>query len=68
MPIQAVMGDDLDEVTANLAVLIHAELEVQHRLIGHPSPVPECPVCAARRRPDRATDRSLMSGAGRPTA
>jgi hypothetical protein len=41
------MGDDLDEVTANVTILIRAELEVDHRLAGHPSPVPDCPVCEA---------------------
>ena len=49
MPITEVMGDDLDEVTANVAVLIRAELEVQHRLGDHPWPVPDCPVCDAHR-------------------
>jgi hypothetical protein len=42
------MGDDLDEVTANVAILIRAELEVHHRLGDHASPVPGCPVCDAR--------------------
>ena len=41
------MEDDLDEVTANVAILIRAELEVQHRLGDHASPVPACPVCEA---------------------
>jgi hypothetical protein len=43
------MGDNLDEVTANLSVLIRAELEVQHRLGGHGQPVSDCPVCDTRR-------------------
>jgi hypothetical protein len=40
--------DELDEVAANVAVLIGAELDVHHRLGGHPVPVPECPGCRAR--------------------
>ena len=39
--------DDLDEVAENIAVLIQAELETQHRLGGHPTPLDECPVCRA---------------------
>ena len=39
--------DELEEAAATVRVLIHVEMEVQHRLEGHPSPVPECPVCRA---------------------
>jgi hypothetical protein len=41
------MEDDLDEVTANVTILIRAELEVQHRLGDHAVPVSGCPVCDA---------------------
>jgi hypothetical protein len=41
--------DELEEVAANVGILIRAELEVAHRLDGHPSPVEECPRCAATR-------------------
>ena len=42
------MSEDLlEEVAANVRVLIREEMEVQHRLEGHPSPVPDCPVCRA---------------------
>lgn len=39
--------DQVDEVAANLRILIAEELDVQHRLGGHPVPVPDCPVCRA---------------------
>ncbi|HEX2047412.1 MAG TPA: hypothetical protein VHF27_06580 [Acidimicrobiales bacterium] len=39
--------DQLEEVEANVRVLIHEEMEVQHRLGTHPVPVPDCPVCRA---------------------
>lgn len=39
--------DELEEVAANVMVLIAEELDVQHRLGGHPVPVAECPVCRA---------------------
>jgi len=39
---------ELDDVFANVGVLIVAELDVQHRLGGHPVPVPECPLCRYR--------------------
>ena len=39
--------NQLDEVAANVRVLIREEMEVQHRLGQHPSPVGECPVCRA---------------------
>jgi hypothetical protein len=42
-------GNDLDEVAENLSILIRAELEVQHRLAGHPAPVASCPVCDSHR-------------------
>lgn len=37
--------DELEEVAANVRVLIREEMEVQHRLEGHPVPVPDCPIC-----------------------
>ena len=40
--------DELDEVAATVAVLIREEMEVQHRLGGHPVPAPDCSLCAAR--------------------
>ena len=40
--------DQIEEVAANVSLLIREELEVQHRLEGHPSPVADCPVCRAR--------------------
>jgi hypothetical protein len=44
------MGDrDLDEAEENIRILIAEELELQHRLEGHRSPVPDCPVCRAHR-------------------
>lgn len=39
--------DELEEVAANVRVLIREEMEVQHRLEGHPVPVTECPICLA---------------------
>ena len=39
--------DQLEEVAANVSVLIREEMEVQHRLGGHAAPAPECPVCRA---------------------
>ena len=39
--------DQIEEVAANVSVLIREEMEVQHRLAGHPAPVPDCPVCRA---------------------
>ena len=39
--------DQLEEVAANVSVLIREEMEVQHRLGAHPSPAAECPVCRA---------------------
>jgi hypothetical protein len=41
--------DELDEVAANIDVLIRAELETQHQLDGHPTRVAECPACRGRR-------------------
>jgi len=40
--------DDLEEVAANVRVLIQEELDVQHRLGGHPAPAEECPLCRYR--------------------
>jgi hypothetical protein len=40
--------DLLDEVAANLSILIAEEMEVQHRLGGHPVPVADCPICLSR--------------------
>ena len=40
--------DDLDEVAANVKVLIQEELDVQHRLGGHPAPVEDCSLCRYR--------------------
>jgi hypothetical protein len=40
--------DELDDVVANVIVLICEELDVQHRLGGHPVPVPECRLCRYR--------------------
>ena len=37
--------DLLDEVAANVSILIAEEMEVQHRLGGHPVPVAECALC-----------------------
>jgi len=48
--------DELEEVAANVMVLIREELDVRHRLGGHPVPVPECPLCLIR----------ISRGGGRP--
>ena len=40
-------NDELEDVAANVRVLIREEMEVQHRLGGHPVPVQECPHCRA---------------------
>lgn len=40
--------DLLDEVAANVSVLIAEEMDVQHRLGGHPVPVPDCSICLSR--------------------
>ncbi len=39
--------DDLDDVEANVRVLIREEMDVQHRLGEHPTPAQDCPVCRA---------------------
>ena len=39
--------DELEEVAANVNVLIHEEMEVRHRLGEHALPAPDCPVCRA---------------------
>jgi hypothetical protein len=44
-----VMAQDvLDEVAANVSILIAEEMEVQHRLGDHPVPVPDCSICLSR--------------------
>ncbi len=40
-------NDELEEVAANVRVLIREEMDVQHRLGGHPRPAQECPFCRA---------------------
>ncbi|HEV2760459.1 MAG TPA: hypothetical protein VGV86_12910 [Acidimicrobiales bacterium] len=40
--------DELDDVAANVKVLIQEELEVQHRLGGHPVPAEDCALCRYR--------------------
>ena len=40
--------DELDEVAANVSVLIQEELDVQHRLGGHSAPVEDCTLCRWR--------------------
>jgi hypothetical protein len=52
-------ADDLDDVAANVGVLIREEMEVQHRLGGHPVPVRECALC-------RAHIRMISPGGARP--
>ncbi len=42
--------DELEEVAANVDVLIGEEMEVRHRLGGHGAPAPDCPLCRARAR------------------
>ena len=46
--------DELDEVAATVGVLIREEMEVQHRLGGHPVPVPDCALCGHRLANDRS--------------
>ena len=41
--------DELEEVAENVRILIREELETQHWLEGHPTPVEDCPVCRAHR-------------------
>jgi len=50
------IDDELDDALANVKVLIREELDVRHRLGGHPVPVAECPLCQYR----------LSRGGGRP--
>lgn len=46
------MDDDpIDDAAENIRILVREELETQHRLDGHPEPVPECPVCESHRVP-----------------
>ena len=40
--------DELDELAANVGVLIREEMEVQHRLGGHPVRAEECSACRSR--------------------
>ncbi len=40
--------DELEEVAANVRVLVRAELETQHQLGYHRAPAEGCPVCRAR--------------------
>ena len=40
--------DLLDEVAANVSILIAEEMEVQHRLGAHPVPVQDCAICLSR--------------------
>ena len=40
--------DELDEVAANVKVLIEEELDVGHRLGGHPALVEDCALCRYR--------------------
>ena len=46
--------DELDEVAATVGVLIREEMEVQHRLGGHPVPVVDCASCGHRLRENPA--------------
>jgi hypothetical protein len=46
--------NELDEVAATVGVLIQEEMEVQHRLGGHPVPVAECTLCGPRMTHGRA--------------
>jgi hypothetical protein len=39
--------DALEEVEANVKVLIQEEMDVQHRLGEHPTPAQDCPACRA---------------------
>jgi hypothetical protein len=41
-------NDELEEVEANVKVLIQEEMEIQHRLGEHPTPAQECPACRSR--------------------
>jgi hypothetical protein len=41
-------NDELEEVAANVRILVRAELEAQHRLGYHDAPAEECPVCRTR--------------------
>ena len=37
--------DELEEVAANVKVLIREEMDIHHRLGEHLTPAPDCPVC-----------------------
>ncbi len=47
-------NDDLDQVAANVRLLIREEMEVQHRLGGHPVAVADCALCGPRLSQDQA--------------
>ena len=40
--------DVLDEIAVNVSILIAEEMEVQHRLGGHPVAAPDCSICLSR--------------------
>jgi hypothetical protein len=40
--------DVLDEVAANVSILIAEEMQVRHRLGDHPVPAPDCSICLSR--------------------
>ena len=42
-----VKDEELEEVAANVRILIAEELDVPHRLGAHPRPAQDCPVCRA---------------------
>ena len=43
------MTDDaLEDVAANVEILIRTELELEHRMDGHAVRVADCPVCLSR--------------------
>ena len=37
--------DVLEEIAANVSILIAEEMQIQHRLGGHPMPVADCKLC-----------------------
>ena len=58
------MDDELDEIAANVTVLIAEEMEVQHRLGTHPAPAVDCALCRSHAGPGAAP--TLSPGGGRP--
>lgn len=40
--------DEIEEVAANVRVLVRAEMETQHRLGYHRAPAEDCPLCRVR--------------------